>query len=122
MGAARMALSSWIRAAARMNVQAGHTRARYSFGFACGKSNRDVMKADLLLFNGRITTLDPTAPEAEAIAIEDGHIAAVGATKELMQRFPEVSRRIDLEGRRAIPGINDSHMHVIRGGLNYNLE
>jgi predicted amidohydrolase YtcJ len=80
------------------------------------------MNADLLLFNGRVTTLDRGGPEAQAIAIEGGRIAAVGGTQELMERFPGSARRIDLEGRRAIPGINDSHMHVIRGGLNYNLE
>jgi predicted amidohydrolase YtcJ len=80
------------------------------------------MNADLLLFNGRVTTLDRGGPEAQAIAIEGGRIAAVGGSQELMERFPGAARRIDLEGRRAIPGINDSHMHVIRGGLNYNLE
>jgi predicted amidohydrolase YtcJ len=80
------------------------------------------MNADLLLFNGRVTTLDPGQPDAQAIAIDGGRIAAVGATQELMERFPGAVRRIDLEGRRVIPGINDSHMHVIRGGLSYNLE
>src|SRR5262245_66097061 len=79
------------------------------------------MNADLLLINARVTTLDRQKPEAEAVAIAGGAIAAVGATKDLVQRFP-AAKRIDVQGRRLVPGIYDSHMHIIRGGLNYNLE
>src|SRR5438270_13837852 len=75
--------------------------------------------ADLILHNGRITTLDPKHPEAEDIAVKDGRIAAVDNPE-----FPRGPNTvvIDLHGRRVIPGLNDSHLHVIRGGLNYNLE
>ncbi len=76
---------------------------------------------DLILFNGRLTTLHRAGPEAQALAIKDGLIVAVGSDAEIQQRF-HAPRSIDLSGRRAIPGINDSHMHIIRGGLNYNLE
>ena len=58
----------------------------------------------------------------EAIAIKDGKISAVGTTDEIVrQRGPE-TKVIDLRGRTVIPGLNDSHMHPIRGGLNYNME
>lgn len=76
---------------------------------------------DLILHNGKITTLDAKHPEASAVAIEQGRIAAVGG-EELLQQASGRTRRIDLQGRRVIPGLNDSHMHVIRGGLSYNVE
>src|SRR5882762_4742932 len=75
---------------------------------------------DIILFNGRITTLDPKNPEATNLAIKDGRILAVDDAEEY-QRGP-ATKVIDLKDRRVIPGLNDSHLHVIRGGLNYNLE
>ena len=76
--------------------------------------------ADLILHNGRITTLDPNCPEAKNLAIKDGRIIGVDEAEDYV-RGP-ATRVIDLNGRRVIPGLNDSHLHVIRGGLNYNLE
>src|SRR5208283_231692 len=78
--------------------------------------------ADLILFNGRITTLDRHVPEAEAVAVRDGRFVAVGSTSDVTALAGPSTRRIDLNRRRAIPGLIDSHMHLIRGGLNYNLE
>jgi hypothetical protein len=75
---------------------------------------------DLILHNGRITTLDPAYPEATNLAIKDRRIIGVDDAEEY-QRGPE-TKVIDLKGRRVIPGLNDSHLHVIRGGLNYNME
>ena len=77
---------------------------------------------DTLFYNGRITTLDPTNPEVEALAVKDGQILEVGTTEELERSAGAETRRVDLEGRRVIPGLNDSHLHVIRAGLYYNLE
>src|ERR1035438_10026761 len=75
---------------------------------------------DLILHNGRITTLDPKYPKATNLAIKDGRIAGVDDA-EKYQRGAD-TKVIDLKGRRGIPGLNDSHLHVIRGGLNYNME
>src|SRR5262249_37439257 len=77
---------------------------------------------DLILFNGRITTLDRQNPEAQAIAIRGDRFVAVGTEQEVMRLAGSGTRRIDLKGRRVIPGLIDSHMHIIRGGLNYNME
>src|SRR5690242_12813025 len=77
-------------------------------------------QADLILHNGRITTLDPKYPEATNLAIKDGRIVGVDDA-ESYERGPD-TKIIDLKGRRVIPGLIDSHIHVIRGGLNYNLE
>lgn len=76
--------------------------------------------ADLIVHNGRITTLDPTHPEATSLAVKDGRIVAVDAPASYV-RGP-ATLDIDLKGRRVVPGLNDSHLHVIRGGLNFNLE
>ena len=80
------------------------------------------MTPDLVLYNGRITTLDPGAPEAEAIAIAGGRVLATGTDAEIMARAGAGTRAVDLAGGRVIPGLNDSHTHLIRGGLNYTME
>jgi predicted amidohydrolase YtcJ len=77
---------------------------------------------DLILRNGRITTLDRTRPEAAAIAVRDGLIAAVGDDADVLRLAEDDTEIIDLGGRRVIPGLNDSHTHVIRGGLHYTME
>src|SRR5690242_12281128 len=76
---------------------------------------------DLIMHNGKITTLDRSRPEASAVAVTDGRVSAVGGD-ELLGSASDTTRRIDLRGRRVVPGLNDSHIHVIRGGLNYNME
>jgi predicted amidohydrolase YtcJ len=78
--------------------------------------------ADLILTNGRVTTLDPIRPQASAIAIRDGLVLLAGSDEEaLAARGPE-TRVVDVGGRAVIPGLNDSHTHVVRGGRFYNLE
>lgn len=78
--------------------------------------------ADLILRNARITTLDAAQPTASAIAFADGRILAVGDEAHVMAHARDTTRIIDAGGRRLIPGLNDSHTHLIRGGLNYTLE
>lgn len=80
------------------------------------------MTPDLILHNGKITTLDPTRPEASALAIANGNIIATGTNDEISALAAIDTPRIDLKNRRMIPGLNDSHLHVIRAGLFYNLE
>ena len=78
--------------------------------------------ADLILHNGRITTLDRQNPEAQAVAVRAGRFIAVGVDQDVMRHAGSTTQRVDLRGRRVIPGLIDSHMHIIRGGLNYNME
>jgi predicted amidohydrolase YtcJ len=77
---------------------------------------------DLVLFNGKISTLDRETPQAQAVAVRGGRFQAVGGEREIMGLAGPATKRVDLNGRRVIPGLIDSHMHVIRGGLNYNME
>ena len=78
--------------------------------------------ADLILFNGKMTTLDRTNPTAEAVAVRGGVIVFAGPTNDAMRLAGTTTKIIDVGGRRVIPGLIDSHMHIIRGGLNYNME
>jgi predicted amidohydrolase YtcJ len=80
------------------------------------------MQPDLILINGRFTTQDRANPNPEAVAITDGKFSAVGDAQEILATKGPSTKVIDLKGRRAIPGLIDSHLHVIRGGLNYNME
>ncbi|WP_431288353.1 amidohydrolase [Roseateles chitinivorans] len=77
---------------------------------------------DLVLFNGRFTTLDRTRPTATAVAIKDGRFQSVGANQEILALAGDSTRRIDLKGRGVLPGLIDNHLHIIRGGLNFNME
>jgi predicted amidohydrolase YtcJ len=78
--------------------------------------------SELILHNGRITTLDSRRPEAEAVVIKDGKLSACGTNDEVLRQGGPATTVIDVGGRRVIPGLNDSHLHLIRGGLHYNME
>ena len=78
--------------------------------------------ADLILLNGKVTTLDRSNPTAEAVVVEAGRIVFAGSNADAMAHAGPDTQLIDVAGRRVIPGLIDSHMHIIRGGLNYNME
>jgi len=79
------------------------------------------MKAEIILYNGKIHSFSQSA-DASAVAIKDGKFIAIGNDADIMQYAETATKIIDLQQKRVIPGINDSHIHLIRGGLNYNLE
>ncbi len=87
-----------------------------SLGLGC------AMAAELIVHNARVTTLDPENPAATAVAVKDGKFLAVGGDSEITALRNESTRVIDAKGRRLIPGLNDSHLHVVRGSRFYNLE
>lgn len=76
----------------------------------------------IIFYNARITTLDRSNPQAEAVAIRDGKFVAVGSNEDVMALAGQETRVVDLKGRSVLPGLFDNHTHVVRGGLNYNLE
>ncbi len=80
------------------------------------------MTADMILRNGRFTTLDRSNPEASAVAIANGVFTAVGRENGVMPLAGPGTTIIDLKGRRVLPGLIDNHLHIIRGGLNFNME
>jgi predicted amidohydrolase YtcJ len=77
---------------------------------------------DLVLHRGLLTTLNRSNPSATAVAIKDGQFAAVGQDHEIMAMAGPETQIIDLKGRRVLPGLIDNHLHIIRGGLNFNME
>src|SRR5882672_10461514 len=77
---------------------------------------------DLILHRGLFTTLDRRNPAASAVAIKDGVFVAVGHDSDVMKLAGSSTRVIDLRGKRVLPGLIDNHLHIIRGGLNFNLE
>ena len=79
-------------------------------------------QADTILHNGRFTTLDPRRPNASAVAIQDGRFVAVGSEGDIMAWAGAGTKSIDLMGRTVLPGLIDNHTHVVRGGLNFNME
>lgn len=86
----------------------------------CSQAN--AQKAELLLYNASIYTLDEDRPFAEALAIANGRIIKVGSNKDLLRLKGKQTRLIDAKGHCVIPGLFDSHLHVIRGGRFYNAE
>src|ERR1700751_2022162 len=77
---------------------------------------------DVILHRGLFTTLDRGNPTASAVAIKDGAFTSVGHDQEVMKLAGPSTKVIDLQGRRVLPGLIDNHLHIIRGGLNFNLE
>ena len=83
-------------------------------------------QADLIITNGKIATMagDGEGKEefVQALAVKNGKIAATGSNERVLRLKRKDTRVVDVGGRTVIPGLNDSHTHVIRAGLNYNME
>ena len=79
-------------------------------------------KADIILYNGKVHTGDEAIPLAEAIAVNGNRISRVGSNKEVLRLKGNGTKMIDAKGHTLIPGLFDSHLHVIRGGRFYNTE
>src|SRR3984957_6759085 len=77
---------------------------------------------ELIVHNGKIVTQDARRSLAQAAAVRGGKFVAVGTDREVLPLKSAQTKVINLNRRTAIPGLNDSHTHLIRGGLNYNLE
>ena len=77
---------------------------------------------DTILFNGKITTMDPAQPDASAVAIAGNTILEVGSDADILRHKTKDTQVIDLEGQRVIPGLIDSHTHIIRQGNNFAME
>jgi predicted amidohydrolase YtcJ len=73
--------------------------------------------ADLVLTGGRVHTVDPTRPRAEAVAVVGERIAAVGSAADVTAWIGPRTRVVDLTGRLLVPGFQDAHVHPIYGGM-----
>src|SRR5258706_15608176 len=79
-------------------------------------------RAEVIVTNGRIATLNPRAPTAGAVAIRGGNIVAVGSAAEIERLRGPGTQVIDAGGGTVIPGLNDGHTHFIRGGFAFTKE
>ena len=86
---------------------------------ACGKepsSELTTQAADLLLTNGGIYTVDANHGWAQAVAVRDGLIIGVGSNEEIQALTGPSTRVIDLDGKMALPGFHDAHVHPLMAG------
>ena len=82
----------------------------------------DASTPSLILHRGLFTTLDRSNPVSNAVAIKDGRFTHVGREEDIVPLAGPQTKIIDLKGRRVLPGLIDNHLHIIRGGLNFNME
>ena len=80
-------------------------------------ADTQAQKADLIYHNGTIITVDDNSPNAEAVAVKDGKILAVGAKDDVLLTKDASTKLVDLKGRTMLPGFVDAHGHVMGGGL-----
>ncbi|ASE61897.1 amidohydrolase [Chryseobacterium indologenes] len=92
------------------------------FSMVLGAGLMNAQKADLIVTNGKITTMDDKNPEVQAVAIKDHKIFRTGTNAQILKLKGSSTKLIDAKGNRVIPGLFDSHLHVIRGGRFYNTE
>ena len=78
--------------------------------------------ADLIVTNAKVAVMDDNRTITEAIAVKDGKILKTGTTEEILKLKGDATKSIDAKGRTIIPGLNDSHLHLTRGGRFYNAE
>ena len=76
----------------------------------------------LIVFNAKVHTLDNANTIAEAIAVQNGKIIKVGKSSSILKLKTKNTKLVDAKGKTIVPGIFDSHMHIIRGGRFYNTE
>lgn len=91
---------------------------------SCQKDKKEISAetADLIVTNGKIAIMDKNNTISEAIAVKKGKVLAYGTTSEILKLKGEQTKVIDAKGRTIIPGLNDSHLHLTRGGRFYNAE
>ncbi|MGI8549255.1 MAG: amidohydrolase [Dehalococcoidia bacterium] len=80
-----------------------------------------MQEADRIYYNGRVHTLDQHETIAEAIAIAGSRVLATGQTAAIRSLAAPKAKVIDLRGRAVVPGLIDSHNHMLRTGLNADL-
>ena len=86
------------------------------------EENKETTFADLIVHNAKVAVMDNNRTITEAIAIKDGKVLETGANREILKLANQNTKTIDANGRTLIPGLNDSHLHLTRGGRFFNAE
>ncbi|RDV14281.1 amidohydrolase [Pontibacter diazotrophicus] len=87
-----------------------------SFLSSCASTNESMEQADLIVFNGTVYTVNDNFDKAEAFAVKDGKIIAVGTTAAIREQYT-AAEELDAEGKTIYPGLIDAHTHFYRYGL-----
>jgi predicted amidohydrolase YtcJ len=86
-------------------------------GFFLMGGTAECRTADLVMFNGRVFTVEKGMPWAQAVAIRDGRFIAVGGDADIKELIGQATEVVDLRGQLVLPGFNDAHLHFANGGL-----
>ena len=78
------------------------------------------IEADMILINARVLTMDGANPRAEAVAVRDGRILAVGRAAAVAALAGPSSKVIDARGRTLLPGFVESHCHLFMAGAGWH--
>ena len=89
---------------------------------SCKQNAKHTETADLIVTNAKVAVMDINKTITEAIAVKDGKVLATGSNQEILMLKNESTKTIDANGRTLIPGLNDSHLHLTRGGRFFNAE
>jgi len=90
---------------------------------SCGADKKNTTEtADMIITNGKIAVMDGKHDFAKAIAIKDGKVLKTGTIQEILELKGTATKVIDAKGKTVIPGLNDSHLHLTRGGRFFNAE
>ena len=81
-----------------------------------------AQKADLIVHNAKVHTMDNSNTITEAIAVANGKIIRTGKSGDILKLKTKTTTVIDAKGKVIVPGLFDSHMHIIRGGRFFNTE
>jgi len=102
-----------------MAISAIHKRILFgvTLGFLSGVTCVAQNSVDTVMVHGKVWTENSKQPEAEAVAIADGKIVAVGDSAKILKMAAPKTKVIELHGRRVVPGFNDAHVHFIDGGM-----
>ncbi len=85
--------------------------------FCTAPTDQPVVEADLVLINAKVWTVDQDQPTAEAVAMWNGRILAVGSNDEIRPLIGTSTEVIDVEGKLVLPGFFDCHSHPVSGGF-----
>lgn len=91
-------------------------------GFVSCKEEQKAETADLMVTNAKVAVMDDSNTFSQALAVKDGKILATGTNEEILKLKGKNTQSIDAKGRTVIPGLNDSHLHLTRGGRFFNAE
>lgn len=90
---------------------------------SCGTDKKNTIEtADMIITNGNIAVMNSKQDFAKAMAVKDGKVLKTGTNNEILELKGTATKVIDAKGKTVIPGLNDSHLHLTRGGRFYNAE